>query len=903
MRRSQLRLLLLAVVIPLLASAFLVGAPSLFAQGETSAGVYKGWPVGADGRSFDSTLYLNADGSVLLVDDVLDGTAPDVRTGFWAPAAAGVVMTLTNDATGPLAQPLAVNLSATAEGTLFTAPGDTTLGERGRRFTPFAQIVAERNALPFSTDLAVATIASGGPAGTYKAVLPGGAGWQDVTLTLFPDFRATLERDALDGRAPSLSYGAWQDVAGQPAVTITEIDGNAYTTPVVLTLAPENGVLRMLTSTDNRAAELVGVPFYRLEGLANAVVVTGIETGAPAPTVVDPGMVTAPGAPLTETTLATDVVAAPVITEFVTATVPAQPAPAVVAVDYQPAFEAVPCPVDVQVDGVVTCGFLTVPENRTRAGSRSIRVFAVTMASLEEALPDPVLVLAGAPGESPLQVQRWFATAPIRETRNVIVVHPRGAGLSEPALTCPELADGADQQALAQSLANCYNRLVQEGVDPSGYAVDQMVADIADLLSVLEIEQVNLVGNDFGAMVARLVADRYPERVRTLVLESPRPVDANAALEAARNQYDALRKVFADCAADEECAAAYPDLEPRLIRLVEWYNVNPSPESIGFGDGDAILAQTILRQVDGGGEVPALVTALYEGDFGTACRIAPVAGGCLLPAGELPLGPASGYTLTVPLIANDAAPLTETMTVTESVTVTDTATVTDAGTAVDTPTVSEQSPQSWRDYFENPDDPQGVEAATLDRLQEQLGIATRAELTAFLDDLTVENFLPLLAATSIQPQPADVAAGAGFTIACSEDAPRFTIDDIGRMAQRMPPVVAGALTADAADLLALCPLWTVPPAAPGDRITALSMTPALVMGGTHDPFTPARWARRAAASLDDVFVRLFQGAGHNLLAPPEGCGQQVLAAFIDEPAVSPNLYCYRQQSAAFVLPD
>jgi len=896
MRTSQLRLLFFAVVIPIMALILLAGAPALLAQGDASAaaGVYKGWPVSVDGRSFDSTLYLNADGSVLLVDDVLDGTAPGVRTGFWAPAAAGVAMTLTNDATGPLAQPLAVNLSATAEGTLFTAPGDTTLGERGRRFTPFAQIVAERNALPFSTDLAAATIASGGLAGTYKAVLPGGAGWQDVTLTLFPDFRATLERDALDGRAPSLSYGAWQDVGGQPVVTITEADGNAYATPIALTLALENGVLRMLTSTDNRAAEWVGVPFYRLEGLANAVIVTATEPGAPAPTVVDPGMVTAPGAALTETTVATDVVAAPVITEFVTATVPAQPAPAVVAVDYQPAFEAVPCPVDVQVDGVVTCGFLTVPENRTVAGSRSIRVFVVTMASLEEALPDPVLVLAGAPGESPLQVQRWFATAPIRETRNVIVVHPRGAGLSEPALACPELVDGGDQQALAQSLANCYNRVIQEGVDPSGYAVDQMVTDVADLLSVLEIEQVNLVGNDFGATVARLVADRYPERVRTLVLESPRPVDANAALEAARNEYDALRKVFADCAADEACAAAYPDLEQRLIRLVEWYNVNPSPESIGFGDGDAILAQTILRLVDGGGEVPALVTALYEGDFGTACRIAPVAGGCLLPAGELPLGPASGYTLTVPLIANDAAPLTET------VTVTDTAAVT---TAIDTPTVDEQSPQSWRDYFENPDDPQGAEATTLDRLQEQLGIATRAELIAFLDDLTVENFLPLLAATSIQPQPADVAAGAGFTIACSEDAPRFTIDDVGRMALRLPPVVADALTADAVDLLALCPLWTVPPAAPGDRITALSMTPALVMGGTHDPFTPARWARRAAAGLDDVFVRLFQGAGHNLLATPEGCGQQVLEAFIDEPAVSPNLYCYRQQAATFVLPE
>ncbi len=896
MRTSQLRLLLFAVVVPFLLLAFLAGAPALLAQSDASAaaGVYKGWPVGADGRSFDSTLYLNADGGVLLVDDVPDGSAPAVRTGFWAPAAAGVVMTLTNDAAGPLAQPLAVNLSATPQGTLFTVAGDATLGERGRRFIPFAQIVAERDALPFSTDLAAATIASNGLAGTYKAVLPGGSGWQDVTLTLFPDFRATLERDALDGRAPSLSYGAWQDVGGQPAVTLTEVDGAAYATPIALTLAQENGVLRMLTSTDSRAAELVGVPFYRLEGLANAVVVTGIETSAPAPTVVDPGMVTVPGAPLTETLPVTDtapgLAPTPEITDVVTVTVPAQPAPAIVAVDYQPAFEAVPCPTEAQVDGTVTCGYLTVPENRTRADSRSIRLFVVTMVSLDEAAPDPLLVLAGAPGESPLQVQRWFATAPVRQSRNVIVMHPRGTGLSEPVLTCPELADGTDQQAQAQSLANCYNRLSQEGVDPSGYGVDQMVADVADLLSVLEIEQVNLVGNDFGAVVARLVADRHPERVRSLLLESPRPVDANAALEAARNQYDALRKVFADCAADEGCATAYPELEERLLRLVEWYNVNPAPESIGFGDGDAILARILHLLADGGSKVPALVTALYDGDFGTACRIAPVAGGCLLPAGGLTLSPASGYTLTVPLIANDATPLTTTVAVTDT-------------TGGITTTVTDQSPQSWRDYFENPDDPQGMEAAMLDSLQAQLGFTTRDELIAFLDDLTVENFLPLLVATSAQPEPADVAAGAGFTIACSEDAPRFTIDDVSRVARRLPPVIGATLTADAANLLALCPLWTVPPAAPGDRITELGMLPALVMGGTHDPVTPARWARRAAAGLDSVFVRLFQGAGHNLLVTPDGCGQQMLAAFVDEPQATPNLYCYRQQAARFILPE
>ena len=217
--------------------------------------------------------------------------------------------------------------------------------------------------------------------------------------------------------------------------------------------------------------------------------------------------------------------------------------------------------------------------------------------------------------------------------------------------------------------------------------------------------------------------------------------------------------------------------------------------------------------------------------------------------------------------------------------------------------MADPAPQSWRDFFENPDDPQGTEAATLERLQEQLGIATRAELLAFLDDLTVENFQPLLMATSASPLLADLAIGASFTVACSEDAARFTSDDVSRMAQRLPPAVSAALSAAALDLAALCPSWTVPPTAAGDRILELGMLPALVMGGTHDPITPVRWSKLAAAGLDHAYLRLFQGAGHNLLVAPDGCGQQMIAAFIARPQTAPNLYCQRQQSVNFILPE
>ena len=114
--------------------------------------------------------------------------------------------------------------------------------------------------------------------------------------------------------------------------------------------------------------------------------------------------------------------------------------------------------------------------------------------------------------------------------------------------------------------------------------------------------------------------------------------------------------------------------------------------------------------------------------------------------------------------------------------------------------------------------------------------------------------------------------------------------------------MAAWLTAPAADLLETCSLWSTPPAAPGARVLPIASAPALVMAGAHDPVTPARWARRAAADFEQVFVRIFAGAGHNLLQNPDSCAHAVLAAFVARPDQAPNLFCLRHQTPAFVLP-
>ncbi|HRA64561.1 MAG TPA: alpha/beta fold hydrolase [Caldilinea sp.] len=849
----------------LMPTASLAQAPS-----SVFAGVYKAWSPTPEGRVIDSTLYLNLDGSALLVDDLLLGEAPTTRTGRWAPGGTGVILTLTNDAAGPLPQAIVVNLDASAGQPLVTLPGDTALDGRGWRFYAFPYLVEKRNALSYNADVATAAIAANGLGGVYKAIVPGSANdWSEVTLTLFPDFRVILKRNALDGRAPSLTYGAWQNIGGQPSLTLTEADGLAFPTPVELTFTVEGGLLRGQTTAAGSVADLVGIPFYRLEGLANSVAVL-LPGEVSAPGVTAPG--NEPGQ-IGETALP----AAPATA----------PTPVEISIQYEPVFEAAPCPQEVQVDATITCGYLTAPENRNRADSASIRLFVVTLAAQSEPAADPLFVLAGRAGEDSSALVQWFTNAPVRAKRNVIILHPRGVGLSEPSLTCSEFVASEERQVMMQSLADCYNRLLQEGRDLAGYSLDQSAIDVADLAEALALEQINLVGNGIGATVAQLVADRYPALVRSIVLESPLPVGVNEALESPFGAYDALRKVFADCSRDAACGAAYPDLESRFLEMIDWYNQNPTPASIGFGDGDAIARLVFTKLQMGGSDVPALINALYTGDFGVACQLAPVVGGCLLPATGVS-APANAITATT-TITDSAPALTATVEMGE------------AGT-VDAVTPSPAAPQSWRDYFTNPDNPEGAEEVTLARIQTELGLETRAELLQFLDSLAVENFLPLLAVTGAPAQSIASIEGTRLSIACAEDAPRYTIDDVQRISKRLPSQVAAWLTAPAADLLETCSLWSTPPAAPGARVLPIASAPALVMAGAHDPVTPARWARRAAADFEQVFVRIFAGAGHNLLQNPDSCAHAVLAAFVARPDQAPNLFCLRHQTPAFVLP-
>ena len=107
-----------------------------------------------------------------------------------------------------------------------------------------------------------------------------------------------------------------------------------------------------------------------------------------------------------------------------------------------PTFEKSDCLFVPPLDQKVECGFVTVPEDRTAAGSASIRLHVAVFKSTSlDAASDPVVYLEGGPGAKALELARLsFAPyySPFLNNRDFIMFDQRGVGFSEPALYCPE---------------------------------------------------------------------------------------------------------------------------------------------------------------------------------------------------------------------------------------------------------------------------------------------------------------------------------------------------------------------------------------------------------------------------------------------------------------------------------
>jgi pimeloyl-ACP methyl ester carboxylesterase len=264
-------------------------------------------------------------------------------------------------------------------------------------------------------------------------------------------------------------------------------------------------------------------------------------------------------------------------------TLVAAPSAAVAAAPV-PRFESAPCPVETEAGERIDCGALFVPENRSRADSRTIRlpvmIFRSTGKGSATPAPDPLLLMSGGPGNSTVAGKRSGKGNAFLDDRDYILLEQRGARFSDPALDCPDwakllseiavgqLRGAAAEAAQVAAAGECRRALVASGADLAGYTSEATADDIEDLRQALGIAKWNLYGISYSTRLMLTVLRRHPEGVRSVVLNSVLPPEVNFDEVASANLLRVLDLVFDGCAIDRECGAAFPDLRRKFADLV-----------------------------------------------------------------------------------------------------------------------------------------------------------------------------------------------------------------------------------------------------------------------------------------------------------------------------------------------
>ena len=240
-----------------------------------------------------------------------------------------------------------------------------------------------------------------------------------------------------------------------------------------------------------------------------------------------------------------------------------------------------------RVPGLVDaeCALFEVPENRAAVGGRRITLRLALVPSRSQAPePDPVVMLAGGPGQSAIDSYpiAQAALRPLLHKRHVLLVEQRGTGESSP-LKCP-LPDwklpAEQSMAAARDQASACLRRYAGKADTRHYTTSDYIADLEQVRGALGIAQFNLVGGSYGTRVALEYLRRYPDAVRSVFIDSVVPPQLALGQDHARNLDEALAAIGKRCSAVAACKERYGDVMATLRGLKE--QVRRAPREVSF---------------------------------------------------------------------------------------------------------------------------------------------------------------------------------------------------------------------------------------------------------------------------------------------------------------------------------
>ncbi len=244
----------------------------------------------------------------------------------------------------------------------------------------------------------------------------------------------------------------------------------------------------------------------------------------------------------------------------------------------------------------MTCGYLLVPENRSKTDGRFIKL-SIVIFEPDRERHEPVVYLTGGPGQpaqirSADDIEAWWSfidNGAWLRGRRLIVFDQRGVGMSAPSLSCAEhynpqiwsgvVAHPGDvidfDEAQKREIRACRDDLLAKGIDLTAYNTKENAADVHDLQLALNVKKWVLFGISYGTKLALKVLEDHPDKIAAVVLDSTLPLDVNYVDQDAANFDRVLKRLDADCAANADCFHRMGSLKTLVSEIVQQLDVQP----------------------------------------------------------------------------------------------------------------------------------------------------------------------------------------------------------------------------------------------------------------------------------------------------------------------------------------
>ena len=230
------------------------------------------------------------------------------------------------------------------------------------------------------------------------------------------------------------------------------------------------------------------------------------------------------------------------------------------------------------------CGWLEVAENPDEpAGSKIKLHVALAPAASRSPKPDPLFLFAGGPGQAASEA--YVGIQPIlekiRKDRDIVLIDQRGTGHSNP-LKCPvdetDLFETTiDLELVARRSRECLENL--KG-DPRFYTTTIAMQDYEQVRQAMGYEKINIYGGSYGTRSSQVYLRLYPDKVRSIILDSIVPMELILGTEHAKMLDRSVMETFKDCRDDEVCNEYFSEGINGLNQLIR--DLRDQPREITF---------------------------------------------------------------------------------------------------------------------------------------------------------------------------------------------------------------------------------------------------------------------------------------------------------------------------------